>query len=38
VPHPATATVQEVHQVVVHLLCEAIDDVVLHAPVVAATA
>jgi D-sedoheptulose 7-phosphate isomerase len=38
VPHSATATVQEVHQVVVHLLCEAIDDVVLHAPVVAATA
>jgi D-sedoheptulose 7-phosphate isomerase len=29
VDSPSTATVQEVHQVVVHLLCEAFDEVVL---------
>ncbi|PZS19330.1 MAG: phosphoheptose isomerase [Acidimicrobiales bacterium] len=31
---PATATVQEVHQVVVHLLCAAVDAVVLTAAVI----
>jgi D-sedoheptulose 7-phosphate isomerase len=30
VPAPATATVQEVHQVVIHLLCAALDRALLH--------
>jgi D-sedoheptulose 7-phosphate isomerase len=29
---PTTATVQEVHQVLVHLLCEALDGALAHAP------
>lgn len=32
---PATATVQEVHQVIVHLLCAAVDVAVGAAPAVA---